>query len=174
MSDLVDRSSVPFASASSPSGTNLGDHWLVDLSDVVVAHSLIVLVGVDTLQPIGHATLRALDALGHSCAQLVIYSREPSVDAIRLRVELPRASWLYPSSVIRPSDIIALLRRGTADARVLAIGICPELLRSLEPSDAVLSRAGDTDDASHDASVLRSMLWAIVKLRYRIRGTTAQ
>lgn len=162
------------------SGTNPAGDLVVDLTEIAVAPALIVFVDVDALQPIERDIVRVLDALGHARAHLVLYSRDPSADVVRLRVDLPRASWLSRRSAVGPGDILTLLKRGFEDARILAIGARPDLRRALDASDAILSvdaapsavAGGETD--GYHRIVLCSTLWALVKLRYRIRETIAE
>jgi hypothetical protein len=163
----------------SPATDPAGD-VVVDLTEIAVAPALIVFVDVDALHPVGRDIVRVLDALGHARAHLVLYSRESSADVDRLRVELPRASWLSRRSAVGPGDILTLLKRGFEDARILAIGVRPDLRRALDASDAILS-VDDTGSAvvadetdGYHRILLCSTLWALVRLRYRIRETVAE
>jgi hypothetical protein len=149
---------------------------LVDLSDVVTAPTLMVLVDVDALHPVDRATVVVLDALCHANVRLVLYSRVPSADVLKLRVDLPRAAWLQPSSAIQPSELVAVMRRTRADSRLLAIGIAPELRRAIDPMrDAIVTLASnDSETGSYQRTLLCATLWAIVKMRYRVRETIAE
>lgn len=151
---------------------------LVDLSEIAVAPALIVFVDVDALQPFERAVIRVLDALGHARAHVVLYTRQPSADNVRLRVELPRASWLNRTSAVGPGDLLTMLTRGLVGARVLAIGVRPDLRRALADGDAILpvepATAANDDDSGYRRIVLCSTLWALVKLRYRIRESLAE
>ncbi|NVB81658.1 MAG: hypothetical protein HOV81_24905 [Kofleriaceae bacterium] len=146
---------------------------LVDLSEVVTAPRLVVLVDVDALHPVERGTVMVLDALCHANVRLLLYSRAPSADVVKLRVDLPRAAWLQPSSAIQPSELVAVMKQMRADTRLLAIGIAPELRRAIDPTrDAIVTLA--SDDSSYQRTVLRATLWAIVKVRYQVRETIAE
>lgn len=149
---------------------------LVDLSEVVVAPTLIVLVDVDALRPVDRATVMVLDALCHANVRLVLYSRAPSADVLKLRVDVPRAAWLQASSPVHPSELVDLMRQARTETRLLAIGIAPELRRAIDPMrDAIVALAPrDRAAGSYQRTVLSATLWAIVKTRYRVRETIAE
>ena len=171
MTDVGPPTLAAHASASTASDADL---WL-DLSEVVIAPTLIVLVDVDRLGPIDRLTQRALEALGHARSQLVLYSREPSADVVHLRIELPKASWLNPSSFVTPSQMIALMKAGTDSTRTLAIGVDGELRRALDPkTDRVLTLVDEPSRTTYSRRALCATLWAIAKLRYRVRETLSE
>lgn len=150
------------------------ERWL-DLTDVITAPTLVALVDVDALCPIDRPTLRILEALGSTRCHLVLYSREASADLVRLRVELPKASWLHPSSFVTPSQLIALLKAGSDSTRALAIGADTDLCGALDPlTDRALALVEDPTRGTYSRRALCSTLWSIVKLRYRVRETIAE